>query len=104
MNQDQLTEKIRRHFAITAVGPSASRNMIRRGDIQHIREFLVRLDLRRFNDRTSFHRALDRATRSLAKLLPKGGWGAARKFLNIYLRNVTYNHYSGGHYRGVPRD
>jgi len=60
--------------------------MIRKGDIEHIRDFLDHINLRRFSNPATFHRALDRATISLAKLLP-------RKFLNIYLRNVTYNHY-----------
>ena len=99
MNQDRLTELIRHHYAISAVGPSVSRNMIRKGDIECIRDFLDRLKLKRFNDPATFRRALDRATTSLAKLLPKDRWGAARKFLNIYLRNVTYNHYLRRAYR-----
>src|SRR5260370_19078726 len=99
MNQDRLTKLIRHHYAISAVGPSVSRNMIRKGDIEHIREFLDRLTLGRSNNPATFRRALDRATRSLAKLLPKDRWGAARKFLNIYLRNVTYNHYLRRAYR-----
>lgn len=93
MNNDRLTKLIRHHYAISAVGPSVARNMIRKGDIEHIRDFLDRLSLRRFSNPTTFRRALDRATASLAELLPKDRWGAARKFLNIYLRNVTYNHY-----------
>jgi hypothetical protein len=32
-------------------------------------------------------------TNRLAKRLPKGRWGAARKFLNLYLRRTTYNFY-----------
>ena len=78
---------------LRAIGPSASRRMIRKGDIEHIRTFLDRLNLRRFNDPTKFSRALDRSTKSLANLLPKDRWGAARKFLNLYLRDATYNFY-----------
>jgi hypothetical protein len=67
--------------------------MLRKGDIQHIRKFLDRLDLRRFSEPAKFSRALDRYTTALAKLLPENRWGAARKFLNLYLRDATYNFY-----------
>jgi hypothetical protein len=99
MTPDQLTREIRHHYAISAIGPSAARRMLRKGDIEHIRTFLDRLDLRRFNNPANFSRALDRETKSLAELLPKNRWGAARKFLNLYLRNATYNHYLRRAYR-----
>lgn len=67
--------------------------MLRKGDIEHVRQFLDRLDLRCFNDPSKFSRRLDRSTTALAKLLPENRWGAARKFLNLYLRSVTYNFY-----------
>jgi hypothetical protein len=67
--------------------------MIRKGDIEHVRGFLDRLNLSNFAEPTRFAQALDRATNSLARLLPKDRWGAARKFINIYLRNATYNHH-----------
>jgi hypothetical protein len=67
--------------------------MLRKGDIVHVRKFLDGLDLRRFSDPKNFKRRLDRSTMALAKLLPKDLWGAARKFLNLYLRSVTYNFY-----------
>ncbi|MCA6097624.1 hypothetical protein [Bradyrhizobium australafricanum] len=93
MNNDKLVKSIRHHYAISAVGPSVARNMIRKGDIERIRTFLDRLSLGRFSNPATFHRVLNRATASLARLLPQDRWGAARKFLNIYLRNVTYNYY-----------
>jgi hypothetical protein len=102
MKPDQLTRKIRHHYAISVIGPSTSRGMIQVGDIKYVRDFLDRLDLRRFSDPGTFDHALDRATQSLAKLLPKGGWGAARKFLNIYLRAVTYNYYLRRAYKLAP--
>jgi hypothetical protein len=99
MTPDQLLRKIRYHYAVSAVGPSASRRMIRKGDIEHIRKFMDRLDLRRFSNPADFSRALNLSTRSLAKLLPQNRWGAARKFLNLYLRNATYNFYLRRAYR-----
>jgi hypothetical protein len=99
MTPNQLLRRIRHHYAVSSIGPSASRRMIRKGDIEHIRRFLDRLDLRRFNRPAGFNRALDLSTKSLAKLLPQGRWGAARKFLHLYLRNATYNFYLRQAYR-----
>lgn len=87
----EFTELVRHHLAIGAVTPSAARQMVPKGGIQYVRKFLDDLDIRRFNNPANFRRSLDLATKSLARWLPKGRWGAARKFLNIYLRNITYN-------------
>ena len=45
--------------------------------------------------RQRFQSRLNVATRRLKDRLPKGArnWGAARKALNIFLRDVLYNHY-----------
>lgn len=99
MTPDQLIRRIRFHTANTVIGPSAARGMLRKGDIQHIREFLDRLDLRRFGDPAKFSRALDRNTMALAKILPENRWGAARKFVNLYMRDATYNFYLRQEYR-----
>ena len=88
-----LVNLIRLHNAEAAITPSASRQMVRKGDILHVRKFLKRLDIKSFSRRGNFARSLDRATNRLAKHLPKGKWGAARKFLNLYLRRTTYNFY-----------
>jgi hypothetical protein len=98
MTPDQLVRKIRHHSANTVIGPSAARKMLRKGDIHHVRQFLDRLDLRRFSDTAKFSRTLDRYTTALAKLLPEDRWGA-RKFLNLYLRDATYNFYLRRAYR-----
>jgi hypothetical protein len=73
--------------------------MIRKGDIQCVRKFMDNLDIRQFSSPAKFAHSLDLATKSLAKRLPKGRWGAARKFLNIYLRNITYNFHLRQKYR-----
>ncbi len=88
-----LVELIRHHNAIDAIGPSAARQQVRKGDIRHVRDFLDKLDIEEFADPRKFSRSLDRTTKELAKRLPKGGWGAARKFLNLYFRRITYNFY-----------
>ena len=73
--------------------------MVSKGEIQKVRDFLDRLDIRSFNNSQTFPRALDCATKKLAKHLPKGKRGAARKFLNLYLRRITYNFYLRRAYR-----
>jgi hypothetical protein len=88
-----LVELIRHHNAIDAIGPSAARQLVRKGDIQYVRDFLDKLDIKEFAQPRKFSSSLDRATKVLAKRLPKGRWGAARKFLNLYLRRITYNFY-----------
>ena len=102
MTPHQLTQKMRHHYAISVINASTSRGMIQRGHINNVRDFLDRLDLERFNSPVTFNHALDRKTKSLARLLPKGGWGAARKFLNLYLRAAAYNYYLRRAYKLGP--
>jgi hypothetical protein len=61
------------------------------------------LDLDSFRAKTEegFHVRLDAETTRLVKRLPKGArnWGTARKALNIFLRDVLYNHYLRSRHR-----
>jgi hypothetical protein len=99
---EKLVELIRHHEAISAITPSASRRMIEKGDIKKVRKFLDHLKIDSFKPRT-FSRVLDQKTKALAGLLSKSKskpkWGAARKFLNLYLRRITYNFYLRRAYR-----
>jgi hypothetical protein len=71
------------------------------GTVAAARLYLANLPLSRFAVKTKdkFQAALDRTTNEFKKGLPSGSWGAARKFLNIFLRNVVYNRYLSDHYR-----
>jgi hypothetical protein len=89
----ELIALIRHHDAISVITPSASRQLVRKGDIRRVRDFLDKLNIESFAKPRKFLRSLDRGTKSLARRIPKGGWGAARKFLNLYLRRITYNFY-----------
>lgn len=84
-----LPELVRCHIAKSVIGPSSARGLLRKGTIQSVRNFLRDLDTRQFTKR-EFSARLDQETRSLARKAP-AHWGAARKFLNLYLREVTYN-------------
>ena len=68
-----------------------------KGTIKAAREYLAGLNLESFVRKTEgeFCVVLDEATSGFLAHLPKGAkhWGAARKFLNIFLRNVVYNRF-----------
>lgn len=99
----ELINKLRRREASTAVGPSTARRMGPKGTICAAQKYLAGLDLARFraNSEKEFRAALDHATERFLDQLPAGAkhWGAARKFLNIFLRNVIYNRFLSEHYR-----
>jgi len=71
--------------------------------ITNARRFLKNVDLQEFKVRNEklFRERLDAATGTLAAHFPKGArenWGAARKVLNIFLRDVLYNRYLCSHF------
>ena len=98
-----LIRALQRMLANTTVGPSSARSMGPRGTIAAAREFLVKLNLTQFHveTRRDFDRVLDRTTDSYVRRLPRQArnWGAARKWLNIFLRAVVYNRFLCGYYR-----
>ena len=68
-----------------------------KGTIEVARQYLASLDLQRFSVKTEreFRVVLNRTTRAYLTKLPAEGrhWGAARKFLNIFLRGVVYDRF-----------
>ena len=92
-----------RRIAQLAVGPSTARGMGPKGTIQKARDFLQALDLHRFQVKSekAFQRVLETVTLELKSALPRTAqrWGSARKFLNIFLRDVLYNRYLCEAYR-----
>ncbi len=96
MNKE-LIDALRRRVASTSVGPSTARKMGPKGTIKTAREYLAGLKLESFKRKTEgeFRVVLDNATSRFVGHLPKGAkhWGAARKFLNIFLRGAVYNRF-----------
>ncbi len=96
-------DKHRRRIAKISVTASAVRNQVPKGSARGIRRFLKTIDLREYRAASErrFRVLLDRDTKRLqSRLRPKDiPWGTARKQLNIFLRNVAYNHYLRRHYR-----
>lgn len=101
MNTELITALLRRTASIS-VGPSTARNMGPRGTVGAARDYLAGLDLRKFDKKTEkeFLISLNTATVAFVKHLPLDAkwWSSARKFLNIFLRDVIYNRFLCEHY------
>ena len=91
------TRLMQGRIAELAIGTSTLRNQGAPGVLSAARKFLKQLDLAAFRTRTPerFQARLNMTTRHLKGRLPRGArnWGAARKAVNIFLRDVLYNHY-----------
>lgn len=92
---------VQRKVATTAVGPSALRGQ-GQGVLGASQQFLTNLRLTRIPkiSEIRFKRWLDRQTIALLDVLPINGqpWGAARKAINLFLRDVLYNKYLCRHF------
>ena len=88
---------IEHKIADGAIGPSVLRGQGVPGMARAAQEYLRTLPLTPFGvrDETRFRQSLDDATRELQARFPRGArrWGAARKALNIFLRESLYNTY-----------
>lgn len=76
-----------------AITASTARSQVR-GTVAATRAYFDAMPLEDFRvtSESAFRRVLDRHTLGLKRRLPRGGrhWGVARKFLNIFLRDVVY--------------
>ncbi|MCX6563852.1 MAG: hypothetical protein NTU60_09635 [Candidatus Aminicenantes bacterium] len=94
---------VQQYVAVTAIGPSSLRNQGASGVIDTAREFLTNLDLNDFvvKQRAGFDTVLDSKTNRLRKDFPKKAqnWGAARKAINLFLRDSLYNRYLAERYQ-----
>jgi hypothetical protein len=88
---------MQRYIAITTIGPSTLRNQGMAGVIQAARNYLAAVELSAFNVRSEheFLTVLNAQTERLKAALPSGAqhWGAARKALNLFLRDICYNRF-----------
>jgi hypothetical protein len=92
-----LISTVQGFTAISAIGPSALRNQGATGVIKATREYLSQMDLKKFqvSSLDRFQCVLDSETAALVRSFPKSArnWGAARKALNLFLRDSLYNRY-----------
>lgn len=97
MNTD-LEECLKRNLTERAVGASAMRGQARKGGIAKVREALLETSvevLGRVKNQTRFRVWLDQETDRISRNASRHGvrWGTARKALNLWLRDIAYNHY-----------
>ena len=96
MKTKDFITTLQRKVAFSAVGPSALRGQ-GKGVLRATQEFLARMPLARTpkSSNNKFQLWLDNQTESLLDDLPikNRPWGAARKALNLFLRDALYNQY-----------
>ena len=94
-------ETMREKVAVSSVPPSALRGQ-GKGVLKASRDFLASVSLARIprSDERRFRLWLDRQTESLLDEFPIRGrpWGAARKAINLFLRDSLYNGYLSRRY------
>ncbi|MFM0561434.1 hypothetical protein [Paraburkholderia sediminicola] len=99
-----LVDRLQVRAAMFAIGRSTLRSQGAPGMVAQARKFLRKVDLRRFSVATldQFMDVLEEHTGLLADEFPgkgRGNWGAARKSLNIFLRDVLYSRYLCEYYK-----
>jgi hypothetical protein len=99
MSNHEFIRLLHNREASISVAASTARGM-GKGTVMKARDFLRGLNPRLFvtDSEDIFLQKLDESTKALAKKLPRKRWGSARKFLNIFLRGLLYNHYLRKHY------
>lgn len=98
MNHDEFLQHIHKRIAIVSVGGSAIRNQGASGMVDEARlYFKDQIELDEFfsvmKDETAYGLFLDMHTINLRDKFREGGrrWGAARKGLNLFFRDLVYN-------------
>lgn len=109
MNSKIFINKIKRRVAQVSIGASAIRNQGAPDLIRISRDYFeddidLKVFRRKLNSKTYTH-YLDELTNELRNKYPKKGrsWGAARKALNLFFRDVVYNRYLSD-YLEIPND
>jgi len=102
MNTQELDRIIQSFVASESISASTLRSQGAKGVVAVARQYLSGLDLQSFAvfNHEDFDRQLDECTIALQNCFPKGArnWGAARKALNIFLRNAFYNRFLSSHF------
>ena len=102
MRPSSFIPTVQRKVATAAIGPSALRGQ-GKGVLRASQEFLSSMSLARVpkTSEARFGAWLARQTEVLLDALPikNRPWGAARKAINLFLRDALYNQYLNRHYR-----
>lgn len=110
MTETQFIKKIHRRLAQITIGSSALRNQGAPGMVDAARQYLEEeISLKdffgRFATERRYNSFLDSHTERLRRSFPNGGrsWGAARKALNLFFRELVYNKFLADRF-GLPVD
>lgn len=110
MTEREFLKRNHRRIAQISVGASALRNQGASGIVEIARDyFYTSIPINTFFSKMKSHVAyrefLHFHTIELLQQFPKGGksWGAARKGLNLFLRDIVYNKFFSDYYK-LPTD
>lgn len=110
MNEKQFLKLNHRRLAQIAIGASAIRNQGGSGLVEILRTYFEKeINLKMFvsslSNEKRYKRFLNTHTENILKRFPKGAksWGAARKGLNLFLRDIVYNKFFSQKY-SIPAD
>ena len=108
MTEVEFLKHIHRRIAQTAIGASAIRNQGGKGIIYSLRGYFenkitIQTFIESINDKRKYQSFLTRHTEKVLKDFPPNAqsWGAARKGLNLFFRDIIYNKFLS-HYYHVP--
>ncbi len=105
MTESNFLDSIHRRLLIISVGASALRNQGAPGIIKVARDYFYNIDIDKFinslDEEGIFIEFLNYHTDTLLSYFPENctSWGAARKGLNLFLREVVYNKFFSDYYR-----
>lgn len=103
MEYIKFIDHVQTQVAELAIGASALRNQGGSGLIASARAFFKTIDLAGLSNLSGedFSKFLDSATDDLKNQFSDGArnWGAARKAINLFLRDAFYNRYLFDHYK-----
>lgn len=96
MNKTEFIKTMQEKVAVSAIGPSALRGQ-GKGVLYSTQRVLQNINLLKLpvDKQTDFYAWLDKQTAKILKAMPinNNPWGAARKALNLFLRDALYNRY-----------
>lgn len=88
---EEEIKKLQRHIAFSSIGPTTLRNMLSvKGWRSEVCSQLGAINLNNLNS-LGFEKAIDKWTDDL--VLKTKCWGASRKALNLFLRDLYYNYW-----------
>lgn len=109
MKESAFLLQIHKRISIISIGASALRNQGASGIIKIARDYFFQIDIDEFvsalETKSTYNLFLNEHTENLISNFPENGksWGAARKGLNLFFREIAYNKFFSDYY-DFPRD